>query len=47
MRLMYLFEELNRMGTTVVIATHNEQLVGKFDYPRLLLANGILAQDGP
>jgi cell division transport system ATP-binding protein len=47
MRLMYLFEELNRMGTTVVIATHNEALVGKFDYPRLLLANGVLAQDGP
>jgi cell division transport system ATP-binding protein len=47
MRLMYLFEELNRMGTTVVIATHNEHLVGKFDYPRLLLANGVLAQDGP
>jgi len=23
-RLMYLFEELNKMGTTVVVATHNE-----------------------
>jgi cell division transport system ATP-binding protein len=46
MRLMYLFEELNRMGTTVVIATHNEQLVAKFDYPRLVLVNGRLAQDG-
>jgi cell division transport system ATP-binding protein len=46
MRLMYLFEELNRMGTTVVVATHNEQLVAKFDYPRLLLANGHLVRDG-
>jgi len=46
MRLMYLFEELNRMGTTVVIATHNEHLVGKFDYPRLLIANGQLMQEG-
>ena len=29
-RLLYLFEELNRMGTTVVIATHNEYLVNRF-----------------
>ncbi len=35
MRLIYLFEELNRMGTTVVIATHNEHLVESFRYPRL------------
>ena len=46
MRLMYLFEELNRMGTTVVIATHNEQLVAKFDYPRLVIAGGQLKQEG-
>src|SRR3546814_269711 len=26
-RLLYLFDELNRMGTTVVIATHNENLM--------------------
>lgn len=35
MRLIYLFEELNRMGTTVVIATHSEHLVESFRYPRL------------
>ncbi len=46
MRLMYLFEELNRMGTTVVIATHNEQLVAKFDYPRLKLTSGGLIPEG-
>ncbi|MEE1563332.1 MAG: cell division ATP-binding protein FtsE, partial [Alphaproteobacteria bacterium] len=27
MRLIYLFDELNKMGTTVIIATHNEELV--------------------
>jgi cell division transport system ATP-binding protein len=38
-RLLYLFEELHKMGTTVVIATHNEGLVDRFDYPRLHLAD--------
>lgn len=36
-RLLYLFEELHKMGTTVVIATHNEALVDRFDHPRLHL----------
>ncbi|MBW7850595.1 MAG: cell division ATP-binding protein FtsE [Rhodospirillales bacterium] len=43
MRLMYLFRELNRTGTTVVIATHNEALVARFDQPRLHIAQGRLA----
>lgn len=42
MRLMYLFEELNRMGTTVVIATHNAGLVARFPYPRLHIEQGRL-----
>ena len=41
-RLMYLLEELNKIGTTVVIATHNEPLVSRFDYPRLHLEAGEL-----
>ena len=39
-RLMYLFEELNKMGTTVVIATHNEGLVGRFTHRQLRIASG-------
>jgi cell division transport system ATP-binding protein len=39
-RLMYLFEELNKMGTTVVIATHNEGLVGRFTHRQLRIAGG-------
>ena len=35
MRLMYLFEELHKLGTTVVIATHNESLVARFDQRQL------------
>ncbi len=40
MRLLYLFEELNKIGTTVVIATHNEQLVSRFTHPRIHLKDG-------
>jgi cell division transport system ATP-binding protein len=42
MRLMYLFEELNKLGTTVVVATHNENLVSRLPYPQLHLENGWL-----
>ena len=44
-RLMALFEELHRMGTTVILATHNNQLVNSFSYPRLLLKDGSLFVD--
>jgi cell division transport system ATP-binding protein len=39
-RLMYLFEELNKLGTTVVIATHNESLVDRFAHPQIRIAEG-------
>lgn len=38
-KLMKLFVELNRLGTTVVIATHSEKLISDFAYPRLHLQN--------
>lgn len=38
-KLMKLFIELNKLGTTVVIATHSERLVTDFAYPRLHLQN--------
>ena len=41
-RLMHLFEELNRLGSTIVIATHNQQLVQGLDYPILNLDSGNL-----
>ncbi|MEX0814285.1 MAG: cell division ATP-binding protein FtsE, partial [Dongiaceae bacterium] len=41
-RLMYLFEELNKMGTTVVVATHNERLVSRFDHPQLRIENATI-----
>lgn len=42
-RLLYLFDELNRMGTTVVVATHNEQMVQEFGHPQLHLNNGTVS----
>ena len=41
-RLLYLFEELNKLGTSVVIATHNEALVSRFDHPQLSLDSNVL-----
>lgn len=41
-RLLGLFEQLNRMGTTLVIATHNQILMDKFPHPRLILSKGHL-----
>jgi cell division transport system ATP-binding protein len=40
-RLMNLFDQLNRMGTTVVIASHNMPLMEKFmQHKRLMLDHG-------
>lgn len=39
-RLLYLFEEMNRLGTTVVIATHNKSLVERFGHPVMRLRDG-------
>lgn len=41
-RLLYLFDELNRMGTTIVVATHNEGLVEQFGHPQLHLNHGTI-----
>ncbi len=42
LRFMYLFEALNRTGTTVLIATHDEHLISLFDYQVLRLKDGRL-----
>ena len=45
-RLMSLFDQLNRMGTTVVIATHNVQMMEKFGHARLVLDKGHVRVEG-
>jgi cell division transport system ATP-binding protein len=46
-RLVQLFKELNRIGTTVVVATHNESLVRRHPAPELRIDAGRLAVAAP
>lgn len=41
-KLMSLFEQLNRMGTTIVVATHNKQMMKRFNHSVLKLTAGHL-----
>ncbi len=43
-RILRLFEELHRLGTAVVIATHNRNLVERFPHARLELTDGFLTR---
>ncbi len=42
MKLLYLFEELNKMGTAIIIATHNPRILEKFFYPQLAIKEGTI-----
>ena len=44
-RLMQLFHEMNRLGATVIVATHNETLVDRHPAHTLMLQDGRLVQD--
>ena len=46
LRILRLFVELNRMGTTVLIASHDEDLVARSGRPVLHLENGRLTPRG-
>ncbi len=46
-RLMSLFEELNKMGTSIVLATHNQALVSAFPYIELKLYQGQIQAKPP
>jgi cell division transport system ATP-binding protein len=41
-RLLRLFIELNKLGTAIVLATHDFNLMEQFDAPRMVLAEGRL-----
>ena len=40
LRLVTLFAELNKMGTTIILATHELPLLDNFRYPRMVLRDG-------
>lgn len=46
-RVLRLFESLNRLGTTVVFATHDERLVARYPYPCFRLDGGRLVHAEP
>lgn len=41
-RIMTLFEELNKSGTAILVATHNQGMIKRFKHPVLKLKNGTL-----
>ncbi len=43
-RILRLFEALNQLGTTIVIATHDERLIGRYNHPRIRLVDGVLIE---
>ena len=46
MRILRLFSELNRLGTTVLVASHDEELVARAGQPVLHLHDGRLIPFG-
>lgn len=45
-KIMRLFSELNkRVGTSIIIATHDLELIREFDAPVIRLSNGLLVRD--
>ncbi len=41
-RLLYLFEQMHKNGSTVVVATHNRRLIEKYPHPVFRLRDGFL-----
>jgi len=43
-KLLHLFEELNKMGTAIIIATHNPRLLERSPYPQLTIREGTIVK---
>lgn len=46
LEIMKLLEEINRMGTTVLVVTHEKDLVNRFDKRVVAIENGRIISDG-
>lgn len=46
LRLVRLFAELNKLGTTIILATHELPLLDSFDFPRMALRDGQVTMHG-
>jgi cell division transport system ATP-binding protein len=43
-KILHLFEELNRHGTTVLVATHDQDMITRFKHPILHLVGGTISE---
>jgi len=43
--IMYLLEEINRQGTTIVMATHNKEIVNTFRQRVIAIEQGVIVRD--
>ena len=43
---MHLLEEINERGTTVVVVTHNSEIVRKMDKRVITIKKGVVVHDG-
>lgn len=46
-KLLFLFETLNKSGMTVIFATHNRDLIREFPYPQININSGVVKQLEP
>ncbi len=46
LRLVRLFAELNKLGTTIILATHELPLLESFDFPHMALTDGQVTING-
>ena len=44
--LMTLLQEINNLGTTVLVVTHEQELVERFDKRVIVIDNGLVISDG-
>ena len=45
-RIISLFEQLHKSGTTIIMATHDQKLVAEKPYPELCIENGLVYLKG-
>jgi len=45
LKIMEIIEQINKMGTTVIMSTHNLEIVNKFNKRTIYLSNGMIVED--
>jgi len=45
MKIMDIIDQINKMGTTIIMSTHNMEIVGKLKKRTIYLSNGMIVED--